>query len=1249
MKKYITYYIIILALLFSPLVKAQVFPVNATPQVVPPYSLKLSEYSTANTDKIFLNLLLTDITESNRQVRLKLYVENNAGLSVQSNDVVIGAAPIFVDGGVPLRLSNIDLQPYFLLQNLVGINPLQYSRPLPEGFYGFCFEVYDALSGRQISRKSCARVYLALANPPFLVAPERNEMVPIKNPQNIFFTWSPGTPGGSRIEYEFTLTELWDVQMDPQAAFLASRPLYQTTTPNNSLLYGPAAPQLLPDKMYGWRIKAIATNGISETSVFKNDGYSEIFHFTYTDACKEPEFVLSEAKGPTSEKILWQGVDHERFKIQYRKKDAENAAWFESSTVNEYTTIYNLEPGTTYEFRVGGECLENGGYTYSQIYEFTTIIPGDETSTYNCGITPEIVITNQDPIETLVINDVFTAGDFPVTVKSVTSGNVDASSPNGGGAAGGGGYSGWGYIVVPYLEDTKLKVSFNGIGINTDYQLISGIVYTDYDENWGGVDDVSDELQSLEDLISSVAQTIDRLLEKGEITEEEAEAYKEQVEQATVAQTALEEAKEELEETEATEDEAAIAEAQENLSDSEETAKEERQDLSDLADRLNSIENANDVTQNGSVVSDAYFDGVIPFSTPDKNISNPQTDGATLFTNLDEEPEDKNPDGTFFTSETLKATGSSKRYIITRSNIGDELENNEEYQSIKNQMSNLGDDQFLLWIHYDFKENKAKYKVAFEGLYYYDQIAQNELVQLYNSVLNFDIRGSIGTAIVATAEYFDTLLLEFKDYAPFMNEEFLSSGYTTYELLQMVVEFVKNCGKGYATQNSGLVPRCLWDQNINPTVAYQAGFIDGAFEIAEVVWQASEFFSAWTPTNPFFYSSNAEKIRQQTIDIVLMIKKLDDQDILMSTVWDEVSKSFGEYVDETVALTPQARYNQGKLIFEVVSFFFGVGEAKAFLKTGKLTSKTLTALKNLPKSYAKLVRGLQSSVKVVIKRIDDTASAIIVEGQQIARMTKDKLIILEKAFLESLDENLQPVGQLVTPDGMVLQLDDGRSISDRILSIVKDTGGKYKAAVGKLDNIPSYVKKFLNDDIVKDFRQQVIDEDLLNEFPMLSIDELTAIKTYTSDVSRNGKEIYLTLNEQLRSNNLDDFSKGLNELLSSALSKLNKFDGKLVFRGVYGEEARIAKSWKKGDEIIFKDYKSSSINENIAQQFSGDVLYEISNPKGYNICNISCLRGEVEIIFKAGSKFEVIDLSYLPRLTESDPIIKVIKLSLKEN
>ncbi len=516
MKPYVHYFSIVL--FFFPLwISAQVFPVQANPQVIPPYSLKLSEYGTASSEKLILNLLLTDITEANRQVQLKLFIENNAGLSIRSSDVVMGANPIFLDGGVPLRLSNLDLQPYFSLQNLTGIAPQQYSTPLPEGLYRFCFEVYDALSGQQISRKSCVPVYLVLNDPPFLNLPFRGEQVLMREPQNIVFQWTPRHLNATNVSYEFTLTELWDNQMDPQASFLAGRPLYQTTTFSTTLLYGPGETQLLPDKKYGWRVRAIVSDGISETSVFKNDGYSEVYHFTYTGSCAEPEAILAEAKNNTTEKIYWQGVDHKLYDVQYKKKGSDGI-WFNAGTLNETTTIYNLEPGTTYEFRVGGQCIDDGPYTYSQVYEFTTTLSSDSETTYNCGITPEIVITNQEPLQNLVINETFTAGDFPVTVKEVTGGNAtyvstipedqetnenegrdeDETSLPDENATGDGTFSGWGYIVVPYLNDTRIKVSFDNIKINTDYQLVEGIVETDYDKNWGGLASVNDILDVFE-------------------------------------------------------------------------------------------------------------------------------------------------------------------------------------------------------------------------------------------------------------------------------------------------------------------------------------------------------------------------------------------------------------------------------------------------------------------------------------------------------------------------------------------------------------------------------------------------------------------------------------------------------------------------------------------------------------------------------------------------------------------------------
>lgn len=158
---------------------------------------------------------------------------------------------------------------------------------------------------------------------------------------------------------------------------------------------------------------------------------------------------------------------------------------------------------------------------------------------------------------------------------------------------------------------------------------------------------------------------------------------------------------------------------------------------------------------------------------------------------------------------------------------------------------------------------------------------------------------------------------------------------------------------------------------------------------------------------------------------------------------------------------------------------------------------------------------------------------------------------------------------------------------------------------------------FLDDAFTLQKRAEVIASGLPAQFPNLTIDELTAIKVYTSDQMRNGSKIYQTLNTELRAGNLSDYNKGLNDLLNNGLNKLPQHNGN-VFRGVYGQEATIAKTWNIGDEIPFKDFKSSSINrQTAAYEFSynkgENVVYEIIGGKGSNVCGISCIPNEMEV------------------------------------
>ncbi|MEM9685529.1 MAG: hypothetical protein AAF934_01235 [Bacteroidota bacterium] len=482
-------------MLFPLWAKAQ-FPVQVTTQIIPPYSVTLSDYTTATSERLVVNLLLGDVAELDRQVLLKLFIEGN-GLLIWSTDMVAGATPVFLDGGIPIRLTNIDLNPYFQLENLSGITPSQYGNPLPSGLYRFCFEVYDDLTGQLISKRSCATAYLVLNDPPLLNLPARDENVSFSDPQNIVFNWTPRHINATNIKYEFTLTEIWDTDIDPQAAFLSSPPLYQTTTTATTLLYGPAETSLLPGKRYGWRVRAIATDGINELSLFKNNGYSEIYHFYYTEQCNPPQFILAESNSHNRASVYWEGAAHQQYKVHYRKKHGNNSGWFEVDAYNENATIFKLEENTTYQYRVGGQCDVNGAYTYSRIFEFTTAARG-QNSEFSCGVTPEVDITNQEPLPQIGVNAQFTAGEFPVTVKQVTGGN--------------GSFSGWGYIVVPYLAHTRIRVEFTGIKINTDHQLTDGVLITSYDPKWSSVEDTGDTLAAVTTLLETISDEMDSLV-----------------------------------------------------------------------------------------------------------------------------------------------------------------------------------------------------------------------------------------------------------------------------------------------------------------------------------------------------------------------------------------------------------------------------------------------------------------------------------------------------------------------------------------------------------------------------------------------------------------------------------------------------------------------------------------------------------------------------------------------------------------
>src|SRR5690606_22080164 len=335
----------------------------------------------------------------------------------------------------------------------------------------------------------------------------------------------------------------------------------------------------------------------------------------------------------------------------------------------------------------GGQCNENAGYTYSQIYEFTTALPNQALS-YNCGITPEIEITNREPLQSLAVNDVFTAGDFPVTVTSANP------SPFGGG------WVGAGYIVVPYLQDTKVRVSFNNIKINTDYQFIEGIIETEYDPTWGGMDDTQDEIES----IAQAFNNIENLLNNWTGSEEDIQqlvaqqAYiNDEIEGALNGNVLSEDEINNIKKDKSGFDQSVSNLIEEGSNPSNENINA----VQHTKDKLKEYELEQNLENDSqdAITGDGYFDGIIKFSVPDKEITKTNLDNP-IHVDI-EALKSKDEEGEEYFNAAWNNLKPGKTLIVSASNKTS-IDEEADIRKIKQQFANIGFNEYLLWIHYDF-------------------------------------------------------------------------------------------------------------------------------------------------------------------------------------------------------------------------------------------------------------------------------------------------------------------------------------------------------------------------------------------------------------------------------------------------------------------------------------------------------------------------------------------------------------------
>ena len=419
------------------------------------------------------------------------------------------------------------------------------------------------------------------------------------------------------------------------------------------------------------------------------------------------------------------------YKVMYREK---GKTWKSQKVSMPYAKLTNLKRGRTYIYKVGVACgLETAystsvfgeeSYMYSTEQEFTTTEQIDEKSQVQCGVKPEIRIKNTNPLQdNLYPNTTFTAGDFPVTVLNATGNN--------------GVYSGEGYVKVPYLQDTKIKVVFNGIKLNTERQLIEGKLVTTYDETESNVINITNEVEKIKSILREY---------KGKKNQQK--ELKEQVKQIKeeIDKHNDNELKKSLENLEKSADN--LIEKGKNFTSNEVKKVEEeikllQEELQKYTEKLNSFENTGGSINN--VGKDSYFDGVINGTTI------PQ--GAILTENaFQKEFKSKQtiavPNNASFEIYTIN---NQFKIIVSTSNIKD-----EEFEKLKKELEKT--QGFTIWLHYTKGENQLKYKINYSDRFF----SKKQNIEIYKRVMkkmleNADPTDNWGQLVIGSAYGINTM------------------------------------------------------------------------------------------------------------------------------------------------------------------------------------------------------------------------------------------------------------------------------------------------------------------------------------------------------------------------------------------------------------------------------------------------------------------------------------------------------------
>jgi hypothetical protein len=445
--------------------------ISVTPTLMPPHSLRLSDYYGVGAQLLTVNIVVNDGNISNLPVKLHIKMENITKGVVVETPPTLAVVPIYLNGRVPEWISGSDLAPYFDLNTLLfkGFSREDYRRTgqLPEGFYRITVEVLHFATLRRISNVGMVTAWFALGKPPLLNTPTEGAEAGNMAGMPLTFSWLPSNVGAPTGGIQYTL-EMWPLRfkgIDPNVIVASTPVFYSATQMSTTLLVYPAEHLMEQGMRYAWRVTASDLAGLTP---FENNGHSQVRTFTYQSKCDSVSTFKAERKQAQNGVFSWTpAANHTSFNIEL----CNPATGFQklSQTYDNREEYRNIDYGTAYQLRVQAVCnndpMQVSDFTSWRTLSIPALTPDSiKCPRCKCENSPKAhpSITNMERKELKV-------GDTIITKSRRTRLIVKTATPDGGNNT----YKGLLYFWAE-IWSAKFLCEYHSIAVNTDNVMLCG-------------------------------------------------------------------------------------------------------------------------------------------------------------------------------------------------------------------------------------------------------------------------------------------------------------------------------------------------------------------------------------------------------------------------------------------------------------------------------------------------------------------------------------------------------------------------------------------------------------------------------------------------------------------------------------------------------------------------------------------------------------------------------------------------------